>query len=108
MVDNPTNRREAVRGVLAEMGWDLVEAYFSTTRGGGVLLIKGDPEKTFLAEMVMMASGGFTSVENETLITADEMLAYQKEAGRLTDRYDAPNRDEIDRILLDERPPATN
>ena len=37
LVDNPTNRREAVRGVLAEMGWDLVEAYFSTTRGGGVL-----------------------------------------------------------------------
>ena len=52
--------------------------------------------------MVMMASGGFTSVETETLITADEMPAYQKEAGCLTDRYDAPNRDEIDRILLDE------
>ena len=65
-------------------------------------MIKGDPEKTFLAEMVMTASGGFTSVETETLITADEMLEYQKEAGRLTNRYDAPNRDEIDRMLLDE------
>jgi len=42
------------------------------------------------------------SVEAHILISGSEMTAAQKLAGDFVSGYDAPNRDEIDRMLLDE------
>ena len=49
-----------------------------------------------------MSSGAFKSAEAHLLITGAEMNAAQKRASRIVSNYDAPNRDELDRMLLKE------
>ena len=49
-----------------------------------------------------MESGSFLTCGAEILTPIEELLEMQETANELLSQYDAPNRDEIDRMLLDE------
>ena len=54
------------------------------------------------AEISIMATGGYVSAQCEVITTPEEFLEEAQSAADLTATFDAPNRDEIDRMLLDE------
>ena len=47
-------------------------------------------------------AGGFEDTTFEPLITTEQMVEAMKTARQITGRYNTPNHDEIDRILLEE------
>ena len=63
---------------------------------------EGDPKAMVAAEISAMATGGYASAQCEVIITPEDLLDEAKRAADLTAAFDAPNRDEIDRMLLDE------
>ena len=48
------------------------------------------------------ATGGFQYIEEKLLISGEEFRARSRQVGEQVNKFDAPNRDEIDRMLLDE------
>ncbi len=49
-----------------------------------------------------MATGGYTNCKSEILHNEEEMASHRQRARALFPSFDAPNRDEIDRMLLEE------
>ncbi len=54
------------------------------------------------AEISTMAAGGYASAQCEVITTPEDFLDEAKRAADLTATFDAPNRDEIDRMLMEE------
>ena len=67
-----------------------------------MMIAEGDPQKMVAAEIIAMATGGYASAQCEVITTPEEFLEEAQSAAELTATFDAPNRDEIDRMLLDE------
>ncbi len=99
---DPTNRREAGAAGFKRMGWELKEMYYLPATAQWVMICEGDPKKMVAAEISLMATGGFASAQCEVIVTPEEFLEEAQSAAKLTATFDAPNRDEIDRMLLDE------
>ena len=49
-----------------------------------------------------MATGGYASAQCEVITTPEDFLDKARRAADLTAAFDAPNRDEIDRMLMEE------
>ena len=96
------DREEASRKALSEIGMELKAAYFTTASGSAVLIVEGDPEKLTVLEVWAMSTGAFQSVEAEVLIPLNSISEAAKTVGEVYGKYDAPNQDEIDRMLLEE------
>ncbi|MEC8564264.1 MAG: hypothetical protein VXY90_10270 [Pseudomonadota bacterium] len=95
-------REEMVRTALSAIGVELKQVYFSGGDGSAVLIVEGDAEKIPVLEAWAMSTGAFSSTQAEVLIPLKEFVRAAKSVGKVYDLYDAPNRDEIDRMLLDE------
>ncbi|MEC7302380.1 MAG: hypothetical protein VXV97_07440 [Pseudomonadota bacterium] len=54
------------------------------------------------AEISAMATGGYASAQCEVITTPEDFLDEAQRAADLTAAFDAPNRDEIDRMLMEE------
>ena len=101
-VADPSDRETAARKLLREAGLEAEAFYYSPTAFCQFVIMEGDVSDLAAAEFAFMSSGAFKSAEAHLLITGAEMNAAQKRAGRIVSNYDAPTRDEIDRMLLDE------
>ena len=99
---DPNNRRDAAREGLARLGWKLKEMYFLPSSAEFMVIAEGNPEKAILVEVSAMATGAFSSAVCEIIATPEDFLEQSETAAELAERFDSPNRDEIDRILLDE------
>ena len=64
--------------------------------------MEGDVTNLAAAEFAFMSSRTFMSVEAHILNSSSEMTAARKLTRDFLSDYDAPNRDEIDRVLLEE------
>ena len=65
-------------------------------------LCEGDAANITTIKISFMAPGGYTNCKSEILHTEEEMASYRQRARALFPSFDAPNRDEIDRMLLKE------
>ena len=54
------------------------------------------------AEISAIATGCYASAQYEVITTPEDFLDEAKRAADLTAAFDAPNRDEIDRMLMEE------
>ena len=54
------------------------------------------------AEITAMVTGGYAPEQCEVITTPEDFLEEAQSAAELTATFDAPNRDEIDHMLLDE------
>ena len=101
-VAEPADRETAARQLFTKAGLKVESFYFSPTAGCQFVIMEGDVTQLAAAEFAFMSSGAFMSVEAHILISGSEMTAAQKLAGDFVSDYDAPNRDEIDRMLMEE------
>ena len=102
IASDPRNRREAATAGFKRMGWELRDIYYLPATNQWMLIAEGDPKKMVAAEISTMATGGYSSAQCEVITTPEEFLEEAQSAAELTATFDAPNRDEIDRKLLEE------
>ena len=99
---NGKEREEMNRSAFKAIGLDIKQMYFSASDACAVAIAEGDPDKIPLAEAWAMSTGAFLSVKADVLTPLGEFVEATKTLTRVYDLYEAPNQDEIDRILLDE------
>ena len=67
-----------------------------------MMIAEGDPKAMVAAEISAMATGGYASAQCEVITAPEDFLDEAQRAADLTAAFDAPNRDEIDRMLMEE------
>ena len=102
MVAAPRSRAPEIEKMLGGSGMELVDAGFSVSTGEICAVVRGTREQVGKVEFACMASGAFVEVDIIELVTLDDMVEMMSGAGQLLGKYQSPNMDEIDRMLLDE------
>ena len=80
----------------------LINVYWSSTKACAMTLCEGDAANIPAIKISFMAPGGYTNCKSEILHTEEEMVSYRQHAQALFPSFDAPNHDEIDRMVLEE------
>lgn len=99
LIDNPNDREKAARAFDNQLGIRTICYFNSLSEAGFIQIVEASASAIATAQMVGMSSGGFTQVSAEELTPSDVFLKGQEAGARI--KFDAPNRDEIDRMLLD-------
>ena len=102
IASDPRNRREAAAAGFKRMGWELKEMYYLRATTQWMMIAEEDPKAMVAAEISAMATGGYASAQCEVITTPEDFLDEAQRAADLTAAFDAPNRDEIDRMLMEE------
>ena len=102
IASDPRNRREAAAAGFKRMGWELKEMYYLPATTQWMRIAEGDPKAMVAAEISAMATGGYASAQCEVITTPEDFLDEAQRTADLTAAFDAPNRDEIDRMLMKE------
>ena len=84
------------------MGWELKEMNCLPATTQSMMIAEGDLKAMVAAEISAMATGGYASAQCEVITTPEDFLDEAQRAADLTAAFDAPNRDEIDRMLMEE------
>ena len=63
--------------------------------------MRGTRKQVGKVEFACIASGAFVEVDFLELVTLDDMVEMMSGAGQLLSKYQSPNIDQFDRMLLD-------
>ena len=103
LMEKPQNRRETLTTVWADVGCVLKELNYSSSQSGWVMIVEGHPGTLLENQFTTWSSGALASYTAEILHTPEDVFEASKRAnGKAGRAYNAPNRDEIDRKLLEE------
>ena len=102
IASDPRNRREAAAAGFKRMGWELKEMYYLPATTQWMMIAEGDPKAMVAAEISAMATVGYASAQCEVITTPEDFLDEARGGADLTAAFDAPNRDETDRMLMEE------
>ena len=91
MLAAPHDRGEAAKVLFKALGIKAHEILFSISSGGIVCLLEGSAEQIAEAQMITMASGGFSEISAEEMISTKTMTAAMTSAGAKAAKYKAPN-----------------
>ena len=94
-------RKKAMQDLCDELGFEHIEICRSTS-GEAVNILRGPAEKVVLMQQIMDRTGAYASLEAEILETIDELSVHEELARKIAPKFIPPDRDEIDRMLLDE------
>ena len=91
MIANPSDREAAGRAMFEAAGIKLHHMWYSGN-GEVICVVEGHAVAGSTAGMVVMASGGFTSVESTELITMEQMTEAMKGAGAVAAKFRPPGK----------------
>ena len=80
----------------------MIDYYFDLSASESIAIVDAELEQLRVLKIYGMASGAFLESVQSELITAEELEKLSRSAGTVGSEYSPPNRDEIDRMLLDE------
>jgi len=92
MLAAPHDRGEAAKALFKSLGIKTREIMFSMTSGEIVCLLEGTSAQIAEAQMITMASGGFSQIHAQELMTTKDMLVAIKSASTKAAKYSAPNK----------------
>ena len=90
-VAKPAYREAAGRAMFEAAGVKLHDMWYSGN-GDVICVVQADAVSASMVGMVVMASGGFTSVESIELITMGQMMDAMKGAGAVAARFRPPGK----------------
>ncbi len=91
MVASPSDREAAGRAMFEAAGVKLHHMWYSGN-GDVFCVVEGTAVAGSTVGMVVMASGGFTSVESTELITMGQMIDAMKGAGAVAAKFRPPGK----------------
>ena len=92
MLAAPSDRGEAAKALFKSLGLKTHEIFFSLSSGSIVCLVEGTAEQVTEAQMITMASGAFTEIHVEELISTKAMKTAMTNAAAKAAKYKAPNK----------------
>jgi len=92
MLAAPSDRGEAAKVLFKSLGLKTHEIFFSISSGSIVCLVEGTAEQVTEAQMITMASGAFTEINVEELISTKAMKTAMTNAAAKAAKYKAPNK----------------
>lgn len=93
MLENPQDRSEAVKKLVAALGGTFVAAYMTTGEHDAVIISEtNDGADAVAAGMAAAATGAFTKVTTVRAWTTAEFVDVAKKAGQLIGVYSPPGR----------------
>ena len=93
MVENPSDREAAARGIVEAAGGTLENFYVTTGDNDFSIKVTIDDVSDLIAGlMATAASGAVSNLKTIRAFTSDEFTAMQKRAGELASAYKAPGR----------------
>ena len=96
------DRGKANEELMSRLEAKIIDQYFSPGDGFIYTILEGKPEIMTDLHFIGKATGSFQYIEVKLLISSEEFRARSRQVGEQVNKFDAPNRDEIDRMLLDE------
>ena len=91
MLTKPTDRNTAAAALFTSLSIKVPDFHYSVTRGGIVCIVECTTEQLTSLAMVMNASGGFSSLEMQELVSMEQMAQSAKTAAGIAGEYQAPN-----------------
>jgi uncharacterized protein with GYD domain len=91
MITSPHDRSVAAKAMFKAVGVKCREIYFSVSAGEIVCLIEGTGEQIAEIGMITMASGAFSRISADELISMASMASAMKKAGAVSGKYKPPN-----------------
>jgi uncharacterized protein with GYD domain len=92
MLASPSDRGEAAKALFKSLGLKTHDIFFSISSGSIVCLVEGTAEQVTEAQMITMASGAFTEINVEELISTKAMKTAMTNAPAKAAKYKAPNK----------------
>jgi uncharacterized protein with GYD domain len=90
LTKNPVDRREAVRGLMQNVGGRLIELYYGFGEYDGVLLFEAPDDTSASAGLLAaLAPGHIKAIKTTKLLTVEETLEALRKAGSIS--YRAPS-----------------
>ena len=86
------DRGQAAKALFKSLGIKTKEIMYSVTSGEVVCLLEATSAQLAEAQMITMASGGFSEIHAQELISTKDMMAAMKNAGVKASKYAAPNK----------------
>jgi uncharacterized protein with GYD domain len=92
MLASPSDRGDAAKTLFKSIGLKTHEVMFSVSTGSIVCLVEGTAEQITETQMITMASGAFSEIHAEELVSTKTMKAAMAHAGAKAAKYKAPNK----------------
>ena len=91
MIDSPSNREKAARGIMEAAGGKLHSFYVTTGETDWMAIVEfGDGADLIPATIVVGASGAVSNVKTVRAYTGAEFKAAQEKAGKIASSYGPP------------------
>lgn len=91
MIDNPSDRETAARGIMEAAGGKLHSFYLTTGEADWMAIAEFDDGADLIpALLVVGASGGVSNVKTVRAYTGAEFKAAQEKAGKIASSYKPP------------------
>ena len=103
--DNPNfaqERIDALHELTVRCGFEFIDIARSVSTGEIVVAMRGSADNVILIQQVLDRTGAYDSLRAEILETVERLRENRSRVDEIGKTFSPPNRDEIDRMLLDE------
>ena len=103
--DNPNfaqERNEALHELVGRCGFEFIDIARSVSTGEIVVAMRGSADNVILIQQVLDRTGAYDSLKAEILETVERLRENRSYVDEIGKTFSPANRDEIDRMLLDE------
>ena len=102
MINDPHDRGPALEALADASGVKIIFMGYAVSTGQINAIFEGTLQNVGGMEFAVLASGAMADFKVTELISLSDMADLMHAGSEISNRYTPPNRDEIDRMLLDE------
>ena len=96
------SRDQQWKRICNRIGVDLIGVFWHFTNSGVCIVVEGSVEKANFLQSIAYRSGGYSQIRQEVLIATKDLRALEPDLMAASAEFEPSDRDEIDRMLLDE------
>ena len=96
------SRDQQWKRICDRIGVDLIRVFWNFTNSEVCVVVEGSVEKANFLQSIAYRSGGYSQIRQEVLIATKDLRALEPDLMAASADFEPSDRDEIDRMLLDE------
>ena len=96
------SRDQQYKKICDRIGVDLVGVFWNFTNSEVCIVVEGSVEKANFLQSIAYRSGGYSQIRQEVLIATKDLRALEPDLMAASADFEPSDRDEIDRMLLEE------
>ena len=96
------SRYQQWKRICNRIGVDLVGVFWNFTNSEVCIVLDGSVEKANFLQSIAYRSGGYSQIRQEVLIATKDLRALEPDLMAASADFEPSDRDEIDRMLLEE------